>query len=315
MLEAITANWPLKLLSLALAFAVWVSVTGDAGVVQDYSVPLDILLADESVLASTPPNTVTVRFRGSESLMRRLDPVPIAVRIDLRDSANGERDVQLSSSDLQGLPRGVEVDFIEPDRLSLTLDRRMRRDLPVETTFLGQPPDGYAFFGERIDPERLWVEGPEAEVEPMKVLRTSPIRLDQRTVPFSVRVTAVPAGPHVRVVDPRPVEVDVVIDVTPVERTFEDLPVRLRGQAPRVSFVPRTLTVTLAGPPRLVERIDADQIHVLADLAGVGLSSEPTSVPVFVEFFDVPIEDLALLSVKSVAPREISVRTAGRTPA
>jgi len=313
MLEAVISNWPLKLLSLALAFAVWVSVTGDAGVVQDFSVPLDILLDDDAVLASTPPNTVTVRFRGSESLMRRLDPVPIAMRIDLRDSGHGERDVQLSDSDLAGLPRGVDVDFVEPDRLSLTLDQRLRRDLPVETTFLGQPPDGYAFYGEQINPERLWVEGPQAEVAPIEVLRTSPIRLDQRTEPFVVRVAAVPEGQHVRVVDPRPVEIAVIVDAAPIERTFEELPVRLRGQGPRTTVLPREVSVTLSGPPRLLDHIQPEEIYAIVDAGGIDPAAEQRSLPVSVEFVDVPVEDLSRLSVKTITPREVSVRTSART--
>ena len=62
MLERVLANWPLKLLSAALAFAIWVFVTGEKRIVQDFSVPLDIRLPDSRILTETPPNTVTVRL-------------------------------------------------------------------------------------------------------------------------------------------------------------------------------------------------------------------------------------------------------------
>ena len=121
MLDRILTNWPLKVLAIVLAFAIWVSVTGEKRTLQDFQVPLEVRVADELVLASTPPNTVTVRLRGSESLLRRLDPLPIVVRADLTDASTGEQDVQLSAGDIGGLPRGVEVDFIDPDRIRVVI--------------------------------------------------------------------------------------------------------------------------------------------------------------------------------------------------
>ncbi len=162
MLDRLLSNWPLKLLALALAFAIWVSVTGENRVVRDVSVPLEILLSDDRVVASTTLTTVVARLGGPESLMRRLDPVPLAVHVDLTDALPGENHVQIATTDLVNVPRGVEVAFIEPDRFSLTVDRRLRRELEVDVTFLGHPPEGYHFYGVEVLPQSVVVEGPES---------------------------------------------------------------------------------------------------------------------------------------------------------
>ena len=88
--DRLLRNWPFKLVALVLAFAIWVAVTGENRIVKDFSVPLEIELSDARILASAPPNNVTVRLRGPEGLLRRLDPVSMAMRVDLGDAPPGD---------------------------------------------------------------------------------------------------------------------------------------------------------------------------------------------------------------------------------
>lgn len=308
MLDQLLANWPLKLLSMALAFTIWVSVTGEQSVLQDFAVPLDIQLPQTRILTSTPPTTVTVRLRGAESRMRRLETVPMELRVDLMEASPGVQDVQLTRPDLRGVPRGVEVDFIEPDRLRLIVDQRAQRELPVEPVFLGQPPEGFAFYGAQVEPDRLLVEGPEGDVEPLELLSTNPIRLDMRRESFSIRVSAVPEAPTVRVVDPRPLEVRVEIDTTPVDRKFENLAVELVGQVYLTRVSPATLSLALSGPRALVDAIVPDQIRLVADVSGLDPQAADRKVPVVVDFVDLPIEDRARISVTSISRNNVTVR-------
>jgi YbbR domain-containing protein len=310
MLDRLLSNWPLKLLALALAFAIWVSVTGENQVVQDVSVPLDLRLSDDRVAASATPTTVTARLRGGESLMRRLDPVPLAVRVDLRGAPLGDQEVQIATTDLVNVPRGVEVEFIDPDRFPLTVDRRLRRDLEIEVTFLSSPPEGYHFYGAEVRPRSVVVEGPESELKQTAVIRTNPIRLDQRTEPFRERVSAVPEGTYVRLVDPRPLEVRVEVDVAPVERTLEGIPVEVAGASDGASVSPAVLDVTISGPPALVGRIRPDQVRVIADAGELESSSQAQRVDVRVEFANIPARDLPRIAAKGVSRRQVSVRAA-----
>jgi YbbR domain-containing protein len=311
MLDRLLANWPLKLLALGLAFAIWVSVTGEKRVVQDFSLPLEIELSPERVLASPTPHTVTVRLRGVESVMRRLDPVPMTLQVDLRETAPGGHEVQLTNEDLSNVPRGVDVEFIDPDRLSLVVERRLRSELDVEVAFLGQPPDGYHFYGAEIVPAKIVVEGPESQVEPLAEVRTNPIRLDQRTEPFVARVGAVPEGQFVRVVDPRPLEVRVDVDAEPEDRIFRGIPVVVIGGGEGSRATPDQLDVTISGPPHLVDRILPDQIRLVADVSDLEPSSRGQAVDVRVEVVDVPARSAARIADKAPSQRQVSVVVTG----
>ena len=174
MLDRLAAHWPLKLLALALAFAIWVSVTGESRVVQDFRVPLEVQLRDKIALASSPPTTVDVRLRGVESVMRRLDPVRMVMRVDLREADEGEQDLVLARDSLSGVPRGVDVDFIDPNRVQVELVRVESFDLPVEPTLVGQPAAGYSLYDAIVNPKEISVEGPEEQVRGLEVTADQP---------------------------------------------------------------------------------------------------------------------------------------------
>ncbi len=305
--DLVMANWPLKLLALALAFAIWVSVTSEARIVKDFSIPLELQLSENRIHTSAPPNTITLRLRGPESLMRRLDPVPMVMRVNLLSAPEGEQEVRLVRDDLAGVPRGVEVDFIDPDRITIHLDERMRTDLPVDPTFLGQPPEGYSFYGARVTPEVLLVEGPRTQLESLELLRTNPIRLDNRTEPFMVRVAAVPEESNVRVLDPRPLEVYVDVDAAPVERTLENVPIVLRGGTGSESIAPKSIRVTLSGPPTLIESITSDQLRATADVSGLDRDGRAHDVPLRIDFVGIAFENLTRINVKPLGRRTVKI--------
>ena len=312
MLERVLRNWPLKLLALGLAFAIWVAVTGESRVLQVYSAPLDIKLPQDCVLAGPAPTKVNVSLRGPESQIRRLDPFNLAFRVDVSDATPGQRNVQLAAESLAGLPRGIEVVQIEPDRLRLAVDRRMQKVLGVAPVLVGAPPSGYHFYGVRVAPDTIEVEGPRSEVIGLDRVRTDPIHLEGRTAPFTVAVNAVPDRPATRVLDPRGIAVQVDVDVSPVKAAFDAVPVVFANQDYVATAQPSSLRVVISGPPDLVRAIRAEQIRPIAELSGLGPRPEPYTVPIRVEFAGIAASDLARLAVTSVSHPKIAARVGNR---
>jgi YbbR domain-containing protein len=311
MFDSILRNWPLKLLALLLAFAIWVAVTGEARIVQDFRVPVDVELPEHLVPAESPPSTVGVRLRGPESLFRRIDSLPFEVRVDLHDAGPGPRNVLLTPDVVSGLPNGIEVASIEPDRFRVVLERRSRKTLPVVAAFSGQPPRGFAVYDVRISPETLEVEGPETSLATLTRLRTDPIHLEGKTAPFEEVVAAVPTRLEVRVVDPKPLAVRVELDAAPESRTFPAVPVVAVGQNRPIHATPTHLAVTLAGPPALLRALRDDQLRAVADAAALPARTEPYQIPVRVEFLDLAGWQLSRITVKSVDRPRVSVLVGG----
>jgi len=310
MLERLFAHWPLKLLAVLLAFLVWLAVTRQHLIPQVYDVPLGVQLSDNLILTGEIPTRVTVRLRGPEGLMRGIDALGLEVRIDL-DDAVGERNVLLQRENVFGAPKGVDVEVIEPDRLTLTVAHRTSKRVTVEPTFLGEPAEGFALYGSRILPDALVVVGPQEEVEVVVRLRTDEIQLDGRTSSFSQRVGAIPESPDVRILNPRDLEVLVEIDEAPVDAVFEDVPVTLSGQAYEAEVDPSTVKVTLSGPPALLSRLQPQNLRAVADVSDLAPRGRVYRVRTRLEFVDLTTRDVVRLSEKS-GRREVSVRVSDR---
>jgi YbbR domain-containing protein len=311
MLERLLVNWPWKLLSLALAFALWLAVTGEDTSIKDFTVPIHVELSDDRILGSSPPTNATVRLAGPESLIRELDPLELGIRLDLRDVPSGERDVQLGEAHLEGVPSRAGVVFIEPSRVRLVIDRRMLREVQVVADIEGEPPQGYTFYQAIVTPEQVTVEGPASEVDAMSHVRTDTVYVDRRTRAFVETVGAVPERPTVRLLDPAPIEVQVVIDEAPVEMAFDGVPVEL-PESVRGAVSPKTARVTLLGPRSVLERMSASRIRAFADV-GTALTGGGQA-PLRAELVDVTQEQRWRLTVKSVDPQRVSIqRTAARS--
>jgi len=307
-LERLWADWPLKAVALALAFGIWVAITGEAHALRDVTLPLELQFPGDLTSSTPPPTAVTVRLEGPETVLRRLDMFRLAVRVDLGESAPGPRDVQLSPAHLVGLPEELGVAFFSPDRISLVVEPRLRRELPVEPTLTGRPPDGYAVYEAQARPHSVVVEGPASVLRGVTRISTDALPLADRVRTFSESVWAVPDRPMVRVVSPSErIEVRVIVDRAPVDLTFEGVTVALRGGGPAAFADPPAVRVTISGPPALVERLDRSHLRVLAEVSG---SAPPRGarLPCRGALIDLAPDEMARLRVKAVEPAAVTLR-------
>lgn len=307
MLERLLSDWPVKLLSLGLAFGLWVSITGENRIPVNFDIALDPQLRDDHILATTPPTQVTVRLVGPESVIRKLNPLEMAVRLDLTGWPPGAREVQLTEASLVGKPARVEVEFFDPERVQLVLDDRRRRPLDVTLNFTGDLPEGYTMYDAWVSPDTVIVEGPEAEVSTLTHIETNPVPLSNRIRPFLEQVSAVPDRPHVRIVDPQPLWVQVEVDASPIDREFDEIPVQLSPRNDAAALTPQVARVVLSGPPELVGGIVPSQIRLAADGAELAPGPGARRVPLKATV-DAPVDQQARLSVKTIVPHQVSVQ-------
>ncbi|MDH3626980.1 MAG: CdaR family protein [Acidobacteriota bacterium] len=310
--EGVTANWPLKLLALALAIGIWAWVSGEARMVRQFDVPLDVVVNADHVLGTPPPSTILVRLSGPETMMRRLGPA-MSMALDLTGADIGRQEILLVPDDLVGAPSGALVELIEPGRLTVVLEPRAEAELPIEPTFLGQPPEGFAFYGATVRPDRVTVEGPDVLVSVMASVPTSPIRLDRHESSFEVIARVLPDQSTVHSLNPRPVQVSVEIDAAPIERSFGGIPVRIRGGNNLYRLQNSRANVTVSGPPSVIDLLDRDQIVLYVQPSDGVPTTGSVALPIEVEWLLDEEQGANRLSVKKLQPREATLLLKGET--
>lgn len=209
----------LKIFSLLLAIVCWYVIRSEEERVKDFSVPLEYVNLSPSLdLAGRVVDTVDVRLRATEPVLRTITADNLSARIDLSRAPLGEQYVQITPEMIRA-PGGAQVARIDPDRIGLRIERRVRREVPIVAEFTGQTPRGYQKARHVIDPATAHIEGPASEVFKVTRATAGTIHLNGETADYEVQVTPIPDAPpgsHVRIVWPQG-PVRVLVTIQPVE--------------------------------------------------------------------------------------------------
>lgn len=217
-MRMLTENLTWKLLSVAVAMAVWWSVAGVSMVattipvnVEYRNVPPDLEISNESIerlfLNLQGPSTRV----GSGSLNRT------RLLLDLEKfSGPGEQTITIDRKNLS-LPAGVKLLRAVPSQVRVKLEKRQIRNLPIEVQLAGPPPAGYRIVSQDLRPSTVRVVGPESRVEQISSAHTDAIDLGSRLGSSEFRVPVYLPDPQVRFTDDVPI-VTVKIKLEKIQR-------------------------------------------------------------------------------------------------
>lgn len=262
----------LKVLAIALAVLLWLTVAGEHVVERSIRVPLEYRnIPQQLEIVGAPPASVDVRLRGSSALLSRLDPGEIIAVLDLTAARPGSRLFALRNDEVRA-PYGVEVAQVVPGTIAIDLEQSGRRTVPVLPAVEGQPAPGFVRGRETADPPTVEVVGPESHLRALAEATTEPVSIAGARASVRDQVTIGVPDSAVRLAQPQTAHVFVEIVPSPVERAITGVPVRWRNLASGLGAqVQPTLTrVTVRGQRDALDDVRADTIQTYVDLAGLG---------------------------------------------
>ena len=211
--NAVVENWHLKLLSLAVAFALFAVSRQPDHEILLANVPLEFThLAPGLEISGEPPAAVNVRLRGPRDLVQGLTANQLAVKADLINKTAGERVIQLKAADVEK-PEKVEVRRIDPQTVELKLELTKRKMVPIEAQFVGAVAAGYEYLVTRLEPAMVEIEGPESKVEQVSKVLTESVRITGRHASFQLQVDLETNRQGVRLTNIAPTQLTVEIRV------------------------------------------------------------------------------------------------------
>jgi YbbR domain-containing protein len=186
-------NWPAKVLSIALALVLFVFHQMNTLTTRPISVPLAVETSSTLIPASSYPRNIRVSLRGEDESVKSIAEGDIEAYIDLTSyEIEGwyRAPVQIHK---KGSALGVEPleITVTPLEISIQLDRRISKTLPLSAVIRGRAADGFDMVSHAITPTELVVTGPLASLETVTEIQTDPIDLDGRTGDFRVQVSII----------------------------------------------------------------------------------------------------------------------------
>ena len=167
----------LPLLSLLIAFGLWLHVHGQGEGTVSLDVPLQIHgLPTGLVVVNDLPDHVRVTFSGLQARLGTLSAQDLHVPVDASNLKDpGVAELAIRAGDV-AVPPGLSIDKIRPDRLELQVDRIVRRAIPVHARF--DLPPGWRVDGLQVDPAKVELNGPEVWLDSLVSVNSEVMRMD-----------------------------------------------------------------------------------------------------------------------------------------
>ena len=209
--------WPLRLLAVVIAAALWLT-TSFVPRIQELRVTTIQREVEATVSYRTPEGfvilnpeqTVTVNVRGPEEEIFALTSDSVDVAIPFPENAvPGPIEAAITSENVT-VPPGIDVVDIVPSTLSLLIDRRVRRMVPVQVEYRGEPLVGFRVDEENSTaiPPEVQVDGPQQQVDNVRTV-TALVDVTNRARNFESQVATSTDNSYVRVLQPNLITVQV----------------------------------------------------------------------------------------------------------
>jgi YbbR domain-containing protein len=205
-------NLGLKVLSLAMAVALWWAVAHDTPAEMEVAVPIEFqhVAADLEISSEVIPQA-RIRLRGPSRLIQRISPTDVHAEMDLVGARPGERTYDFSSQQVH-VPDDVEVVQVVPTQFRVSFDTRKVRKIEVHPRVIGTFAPGLQIGRVIADPNEITISGPAKRVDAVDVAITDPVDASGLVTSGSFMTHAYVSDPMVQVVRPGPVRVTVTME-------------------------------------------------------------------------------------------------------
>lgn len=204
-----------KALALALSMILWTAFGHQKDIIRrEFVFPIEYRnLSERWVIEASSATQAQVTLKGPEQAFRLLDPATLTVSVDLTNVTEGAQEVVLSSR-LVKIPANLSVASVRPPSITLTAQKLLPVEVPVEVQVQGSLSPGLTLLGITVVPARvtLWAAPGVSDIK----IQTSPVDLRKITQTTSLTPRLqFPAG--VRFLEGQPPAVQVTLRVQPVE--------------------------------------------------------------------------------------------------
>jgi YbbR domain-containing protein len=212
MKKLFTYNIGWKVLSLAAAVLIWISVAADPELATFVAAHVEYKNLPPGVeINSDVPETVNLEVRGPTEALRLPElPRRAAVILDMAEVEPGQRTFTIDSGDVR-LPRGVELVRAIPGQIRIVFEPGATRSVPVEVRFADGLPEDLRVIETTAEPSALAITGPASRVTRVASVQTDPLTLKPEAGTNRYRLEAFVNDARVRFQDAPQVTVKVTV--------------------------------------------------------------------------------------------------------
>ncbi len=261
-------NYKPLLISFFLALLLWIAVVTNKQYMRKIEVPFKVSRIAAGFVISEPlPHKVVLEVSGRGRALFGLQFYSPSFELELPEL---KKSTVIKLNDYQNrfdFPRNLGIkliEIIEPQTVSIKIDRLTEEEKPVSIQAKIKPMPGYIL--NEIKPERptVMVTGPLNLVRSIKTIHSDSISKTDLKYPFSVNLDLHNPNPEVLSIEPNEIKVNFEISQL-VERTLYNIPIQLTGIPANFTAkaIPSNATIRIKGSETNVTAFNAEQATAL----------------------------------------------------
>ena len=213
-----------KISSFLLAVTFWFYVLNSETLEVERKVNLVLLPPKGLAVSSKTPEKIRVKFKGSRILIKELFANKNKNMFVELDNFDYKREVFPLSfrPSMIPVPFGMEVLEFTPSQVMISLDREIKKMVPVRSKLLGKLPKNLKLIKKEIEPEQFMIKGPRSVLKKIGQLETSAIDLSLLEGEGVSRV-ALEIDPRVTVEDYRDVSFSYAVRPSEANMSFKNV--------------------------------------------------------------------------------------------
>jgi len=261
--------YPLRLLGILLGLLVCFCMPAQSADEHetDILVPIDPYKLPQGLMLVGPPlREIEIRVQGALSALEYLSLNKPRYKLDLSSVTIGVESIPINPDMLQ-MPEGVRITRVNPAYLTVRVDRRLKKQVPVMISVSGKPAASFFVDDLLAKPSAVMICGPETILGSIDAMLTKPIDVTGKSESFKKEI-ALDLGAGIEVCSsPGIILAEIYLAEKEVTRRFADILVEGKGTPFEFNISPPTISIEIRGPQYIVENLHPDKdIRVLVEL-------------------------------------------------
>ena len=265
-------KWPAKVLSVLAAIFLFTFHRISDLQERYFSVPLNLDIAANLIPGSNYPNNIHVTIRGTNNIYH-ISENDIEALLDL--SKYSEPGIYKAQVQIIRNRSAVETEILgitaDPSEISLELDTRMSKSIPVSPSFHGYLEPGFEMVSYSMDPNQVLIDGPEKLLQTISLVNTDFIDLRGRNEDFTIQVRIINPNQLFRIRGDLITEFKGFIKELIIINNLENLPITVIGldDSLEAELNPAAASVKIQGVQSVLENISMDMVSVIVDCSTI----------------------------------------------
>lgn len=256
-------NWPYKVAAIVLSVLLWLSVSADEERTdQEVATVLELQVMDSAWSIVDAPSEVSTTFQGRGGDILALFNQP-RIRKVIEVVDDSVMNISLSASDvLYNRSLAVRATAVTPSEVVVRFEHRSGKMVSVRAVSDAHASPGFVISGHEVNPESVWVQGPDSYVRSISELPTDRLEAGAIDGPVDQQLSVVlPPGLSGVQITPSSVLVSVRVDSLRTRR-FQIAIVPTGAHAAGTIIDPPSVAVDVTGAAALVDALSPSDVRV-----------------------------------------------------